>query len=62
MALAFLAEYLDAGMAEDAALDGLFGLVLGATGHAFGWPVVRGGSGALASLLRWLVHLQHHVF
>ena len=36
-------------------LTASFGLVLGATGHAFGWPVVRGGSGALTRALASLL-------
>jgi phytoene dehydrogenase-like protein len=31
--------------------SGAFGLVLGATGHAVGWPLPRGGSGSLAEAL-----------
>ncbi|MGK2965173.1 MAG: phytoene desaturase family protein [Tepidiformaceae bacterium] len=32
-------------------LSASFGLVLGTAGHAVGWPVARGGSGAIASAL-----------
>ncbi len=46
------------GLALDEPLTAGFGLVLGAAGHAVGWPLVAGGSGAipraLTSLLRSL--------
>jgi phytoene dehydrogenase-like protein len=45
-----------------------FGLVLAAAGHAVGWPVARGGSGALTAALLDCLHesggvieLSHHV-
>jgi phytoene dehydrogenase-like protein len=56
------ARALFAGMAAHATLplrhspSAAFGLVLGVAGHAVGWPVVRGGSGALIAAL--VAHLR----
>jgi phytoene dehydrogenase-like protein len=52
----------------DSPLSASFGLVLGAAGHAVGWPIPRGGSQSITkALIAYLqslggtVHLQHRV-
>jgi phytoene dehydrogenase-like protein len=63
------AKALFAGLAAHSMLSleqwgsGAFGLVLGATAHALGWPIVRGGSQKLtAALVDHLISLGGQIF